>query len=66
MIVASVTNTFLLGQMNRYQVIGAVAVVELTNGSLQYVYQGGFLPVESSPRNVEHLLEQGLVKEIVR
>lgn len=61
---AAATNTFLHGQMSRYQVTAHAIICRLTNGSEQYLYKHAFLPLNASPAHVEYLLEKEMVKEV--
>lgn len=48
----------------RYRVEVPCLVARLVSGSLEHVYQGDFLPAETDPANVEHLLGLGFVSDL--
>ena len=55
-------NTFIFGGL-RYQVTSAAVVARNVNGGEKYVYQHGYLPGDTDPAQIEHMLSLGLIRE---
>lgn len=56
-------NSFLQGR-DQFEVIAACCVVRRLNAVETYVYAGARLPADTSPAEVERLLEQGLIRRV--
>ena len=56
-------NTFIFGGL-RYQVTAAAVVARTIGGSEKYVYRDGYLPGDTDPAHIEHLLKHGLIRKL--
>ncbi|WP_454113349.1 hypothetical protein [Microbacterium maritypicum] len=56
-------NTYLHGGAH-YRVLAPCVVVDGVGGGQRYVYRNGYLPSNTRPTQIEHLLEQHSIEKV--
>lgn len=56
-------NSFIFGA-RKYKVVGAAVIAEMASGGQEHFYRGQFLPADTSPTQISHLLNLGLIREL--